>query len=47
MKWRPISRITIGMVKAVPTQKWRGHVGSSGLGPVSAVTVTGSRAIHG
>ena len=44
-KWRPISRITIGMVKAVATQKRRVMSASSGLGPVSAVTVTGSRAI--
>ena len=44
-KWRPISRMTMGIVKAVATQKRRVMSASSGLGPASAVTVTGSRAI--
>ncbi len=40
----PISRATTGIVSAPPIQSRRVKSTSSGFGPASAVTITGSRA---
>lgn len=44
-RWLPISRSTTGTASATPTQNRRVMSASSGLGPLSAVTSTGSSAI--
>jgi hypothetical protein len=43
--WPPISSPSTGKVSTVPIQKRRVKSASSGLGPVSALTSTGSRAM--
>ncbi len=44
-KWPPISKRTTGTLRASPIQNLRVMSRSSSLGPVSAVTITGSSAI--